>query len=119
MNQIPKAVFSKQGSAVLKSTSTTTAALRDALASARPNQRAALQRRVGRGVAVADRLRGLERRQHARHEPSQEERHDDELGPLVRREEATFGRHFDLRARLVEERQRRADEHADARGRER
>jgi dihydrofolate reductase len=42
MNQIPKAVFSKQGSAILKA-SNTTAALRDALASARPDQRADLQ----------------------------------------------------------------------------
>jgi dihydrofolate reductase len=42
MNQIPKAVFSKQGSAVLKGTDTT-AALRDALANARPDQRAQLQ----------------------------------------------------------------------------
>ncbi len=42
MNQIPKAVFSKQGSAVLKGTHTT-AALRDARANARPEQRAELQ----------------------------------------------------------------------------
>jgi dihydrofolate reductase len=42
MNQIPKAVFSKQGSAIFK-VSNTTAALRDARASARSHQRADLQ----------------------------------------------------------------------------
>src|SRR6185437_8533349 len=42
MNQIPKAVFSKQGSTVLKARNTT-AALRDARANARAGQRAELQ----------------------------------------------------------------------------
>jgi dihydrofolate reductase len=42
MNQIPKAVFSKQGTSVLRGNNTT-AALRDARANARPEQRGALQ----------------------------------------------------------------------------
>lgn len=42
MNQIPKAVFSKQGTSILSGTNTT-AALRDARANARPEQRGALQ----------------------------------------------------------------------------
>ena len=42
MNQIPKAVFSKQGPAILKAANTT-AALRDARANAGPGQPAALQ----------------------------------------------------------------------------
>ncbi|HEV2441626.1 MAG TPA: dihydrofolate reductase family protein [Steroidobacteraceae bacterium] len=42
MNQIPKAVFSKQGASILHGADTT-AALRDALANARPEQRGALQ----------------------------------------------------------------------------
>lgn len=42
MNQIPKAVFSKQGTSILPGTNTT-AALRDARADARPDLRGALQ----------------------------------------------------------------------------
>jgi dihydrofolate reductase len=42
MNQIPKAVFSKQGTSILPGTNTT-AALKDARAEARPEQRGALQ----------------------------------------------------------------------------
>jgi dihydrofolate reductase len=42
MNQIPKAVFTKQGSPILRTTDTT-AALRDARANARSDQRAQLQ----------------------------------------------------------------------------
>jgi dihydrofolate reductase len=42
MNQIPKAVFSKQGTSILPGTNTT-AALGDVRANARPEQRAALQ----------------------------------------------------------------------------